>query len=158
MYNSLLFYDKIIDKIYDNKGKYSLKIQILNIFISSVAFSLTIVLVRFIITCHKKYIKLKSMEVYEDAQKESYKIHRKLVTTYMVFIIVGIVLLILFWYYVTGFSAIFHYTQNHVFLNAFISFIFSMIYPFIYCLLPAMFRYLALNKDKSKYYCFSQNI
>jgi hypothetical protein len=33
VYSSILFYDKIIDKIYDNEGKYSLKIQILNIFI-----------------------------------------------------------------------------------------------------------------------------
>ena len=158
VYNSILFYDKIIDKIYDNEGKYSLKIQILNIFIGSVAFSLTIVLIRFIITCHKKFIKLKEMEVYEKAQKESFAIHRSLVTRYIIFITVGIILLLFFWYYITCFCGIFHFTQNHLFLNAFLSFLFSMIYPFIYCLLPAMFRYLAFKKNKKCYYNFSQYI
>ena len=158
VYNSILFYDKIIDKIYDNEGKYSLKIQILNIFIGSVAFSLTIVLIRFIITCHKKFIKLKEMEIYENAQKESFAIHRSLVTRYIIFITVGIILLLFFWYYITCFCGIFHFTQNHLFLNAFLSFLFSMIYPFIYCLLPAMFRYLAFKKNKKCYYNFSQYI
>jgi hypothetical protein len=158
VYNSILFYDKIIDKIYDNEGKYSLKIQILNIFIGSVAFSLTIALIRFIITCHKKFIKLKEFEIYEKAQKESFAIHRSLVTRYIIFITVGIILLLFFWYYITCFCGIFHFTQNHLFLNAFLSFLFSMIYPFIYCLLPAMFRYLAFKKNKKCYYNFSQYI
>ena len=158
VYNSILFYDKIIDKIYDNEGKYSLKIQILNIFICSVAFSLTIVLIRFIITCHKRFIKLKEIEIYEKAQKESFSMHRSLLTRYIVFIIIGIILLLFFWYYITCFCGIFHFTQNHLFLNAFLSFLLSMIYPFIYCLLPAMFRYLAFKKNQKCYYNFSQYI
>ena len=158
VYNSILFYDKIIDKIYDNEGKYSLKIQILNIFIGSVAFSLTIVLIRFIITCHKRFIKLKEIEIYEKAQKESFSMHRSLLTRYIVFITVGIILLLLFWYYICCFCGIFHFTQNHLFLNAFLSFLLSMIYPFIYCLLPAMFRYLAFKKNQKCYYNFSQYI
>ena len=158
VYNSILFYDKIIDKIYDNEGKYSLKIQILNIFIGSVAFSLTIVLIRFIITCHKRFIKLKEIENYEKAQKESFSMHRSLLTRYIVFITVSIILLLFFWYYISCFCGIFHFTQNHLFLNAFLSFLLSMIYPFIYCLLPAMFRYLAFKKNQKCYYNFSQYI
>ena len=158
VYNSILFYDKIIDKIYDNEGKYSLKIQILNIFIGSVAFSLTIVLIRFIITCHKRFIKLKEIEIYEKAQKESFSMHRSLLTRYIVFITVSIILLLFFWYYISCFCGIFHFTQNHLFLNAFLSFLLSMIYPFIYCLLPAMFRYLAFKKNQKCYYNFSQYI
>ena len=158
VYNSILFYDKIIDKIYDNEGKYSLIIQILNIFIGSVAFSLTIVLIRFIITCHKRFIKLKEIENYEKAQKESFSMHRSLLTRYIVFITVSIILLLFFWYYISCFCGIFHFTQNHLFLNAFLSFLLSMIYPFIYCLLPAMFRYLAFKKNQKCYYNFSQYI
>jgi hypothetical protein len=158
VYNALFFFDKIINEIYDDRGKYSIKLEILNIFISSILFSFTIILIRFIITCHKKLIKLKNMEVYEEAQKESFSIHKSLIIKYIIYYIVGIILLIAFWYFITSFCAIFHYTQNHLFLNAFISFCFSMIYPFIYLLIPAWFRYLALKKNHEKFYCISQYI
>ena len=158
VYNAIFFFDKIIDEIYDDRGKYSLKLQILNIFISSVLFSFTIILIRFIITCHKKYIKLKNMDNYEEAQRESFAIHKHLIFRYMIYIIISGIFLLAFWYFITCFCAIFIYTQNHLFLNAFISFCFSMIYPFIYCLIPALFRYQALKKNHEKLYCFSQNI
>ena len=158
LYNYIFFFDKIIDKIYDNEGKYSLKIQILNVFICSLLFSLTILLCRLIITSHTKFIKLKEFDNYEKAQKESYSIYKKLIIRYIIFISVGALLLLIIWYFITGFCAIFQYTQNHLFLNAFLSFLFSMIYPFIYCLLPALFRYLGLKKNKKKFYCLSQYI
>ena len=157
-YNSIFFFDKVINDIYDDEGKYSIKLQILNILICSLIFSFTIILVRFIITSHRKYIKLKEMEIYEEAQKESYSIHKKLVIRYIIFISVGSVLILFIWYFITSFCAIYRYTQNHMFLNAFISFLFSMIYPFIYCLLPALFRYLGLEKNYKCCYCFSQYI
>ena len=157
-YNAIFFFDDIINKIYDNEGKYSIKLEILYIFISSIAFSFTIVLFRFIIICHKKYIKLKEIQNYEEAKKESYSIHKKLVKRYIIFIVVGSILILAIWYFITSFCAILHYTQNHCFLNAFISFLFSMIYPFIYCHIPALFRYLGINKNKECCYCFSQYI
>ena len=157
-YNAIFFFDKVINDIYDDRGKYSLKLQILNIFISSILFSFTIILIRFIIISHKKLIKLKNMDVYQEAQKESFSIHNCLIITYIIYYIVGAILLLFFWYFLTSFGAIFHYTQNHCFLNAFISFCFSMIYPFIYCLIPALFRYLALKKNHERLYCISQYI
>ena len=108
VYNFIFFFDKVINEIYDNKGKYSIKIQFLNIFICSVIFSLTIVLIRIIITSHKKYIKLKHIDNYEMAQKESYSIHKKLVIRYIIFIAVEGILLLFFWYYITAFCAVFH--------------------------------------------------
>ena len=157
-YNAIFFFDKVINDIYDDRGKYSLKLQILNIFISSILFSFTIILIRFIIISHKKLIKLKNMDVYQDAQRESFSIHNRFIITYIIYYIIGAIFLIFFWYFLTSFGAIFHYTQNHCFLNAFISFCFSMIYPFIYCLIPALFRYLALKKNYERLYCISQYI
>ena len=158
VYNAIFFFDKVINDIYDDEGKYSFTLQILNIFISSIIFSFTIILIRFIITCHKKLIKLKNMDAYEEAQKESFAIHKSLIILYIIYYVVGIILLLFFWYFLTSFGAIFHYTQDHCFLNAFISFCLSMIYPFIYCLIPAWFRYLALKKNHECFYCLSQHI
>ena len=158
VYNAIFFFDKVINDIYDDEGKYSFTLQILNIFISSILFSFTIILIRFIITCHKKLIKLKNMDVYEEAQKESFAIHKSLIILYIIYYVVGIILLLFFWYFLTSFGAIFNYTQDHCFLNAFISFCLSMIYPFIYCLIPAWFRYLALKKNHECFYCLSQHI
>ena len=158
VYNAIFFFDKIINEIYDDRGKYNIKLEFLNIFISSVLFSFTIISIRFIITCHKMFIKLKNMEEYQDAQKQSFYIHKCLIIKYTIYFIVSLILLIFFWYFITSFGAIFHYTQNHLFLNAFISFCLSNIYPFIYLLIPALFRYLALKKNHEKFYCLSQSI
>ena len=144
-YNIIFFFDKVINQIYDDKGKYSIKLQILNVIICSLIFSFSIILCRLAIKAHRKYIKLKQYEIYEEAQKESYSIHKRLVIRYIIFIIFDGILLVGMWYFVTGFCAIFHYTQNHMFLNAFFSFLLSMIYPFAYLLLPALFRYLGFQ-------------
>ena len=78
---------------------------------------------------------------------------------FAIFFILNFILLGLFWYYLTCFNAIYENTQIYLIENTFISFGFSLFYPFIINILPTIFRTCSLdasNKDKEYLYNFSK--
>ena len=80
---------------------------------------------------------------------------------FAIFFILNFVLLTLFWYYLTCFNAIYKNTQIYLIENTFISFAFSLLYPFIINIIPMVIRMNSLkssNKDKSCLYKASQII
>ena len=77
------------------------------------------------------------------------------------FICISSIFLIIFWYYISMFCAIYVNTQIHLIKDTIISFAFSLIYPFGINLIPGIFRNYALsnNRNKKKYlYNFSKII
>jgi uncharacterized membrane protein len=77
------------------------------------------------------------------------------------FCFVGLILILLFWYYITAFGAVYPNTQLHLIKDTFMSFGISMIYPFVINLLPGLFRIPALRaekKDKKLIYQISKII
>ena len=80
---------------------------------------------------------------------------------FFLFFILNFILLGLFWYYLTCFNAIYKNTQIYLIENTFISFGFSLVYPFIINIFPTITRMASIyssNKDQSKLYKFSQII
>ena len=76
-----------------------------------------------------------------------------------IFFILNFILLVLFWYYLTCFNAIYENTQVYLIENTFISFAFSLFYPFVINLLPMIIRTSALKaskKDNGYFYKVSQ--
>ena len=70
---------------------------------------------------------------------------------FAIFFVLNFFLLILFWFYLTCFNAIYDNTQIYLIENTFISFGLSLIYPFIINIIPAILRIYSLdkkNKDK----------
>ena len=66
-------------------------------------------------------------------------------------------MLLIFLFYVTSFCGVFINSQIHLFNDSFISFGTEFLYPFGVCLIPGIFRIIALhNKDQSCLYGFSQ--
>ena len=60
-------------------------------------------------------------------------------------------LLIVFWYYVGCFCAVYKNTQIHLISDTLISFSTSLLYPFVLYLLPGIFRIKSLkNKEGNK--------
>ena len=70
-----------------------------------------------------------------------------------------IVILAMFieWYYITAFCAVYKNTQLNFFINILISFLFSNIIPFIYCLIPTIFRQDGV-REQSKFAFFIYKI
>ena len=75
------------------------------------------------------------------------------------FFVVGILLIIFCWYYIAAFGAVYPNTQVYLIKDTLISFIISMCYPFLYNLIPGLFRFPALKakkNDKKSLYDFSK--
>ena len=72
-----------------------------------------------------------------------------------IFFILNFILLVLFWYYLTCFNAIYKNTQIYLIENTFISFGFSLFYPFIINIFPMLIRNCAIHsKSKDQEYCY----
>ena len=78
---------------------------------------------------------------------------------FAIFFILNFILLGLFWYYLTCFNAVYKNTQVYLIENTFISFGFSLVYPFIINILPTILRMNSIHsskKDKRYLYQFSK--
>ena len=91
-----------------------------------------------------------------NAKKEKLKYMK---IKFAIFFILNFILLILFWYYLTCFNAIYKNTQIYLIENTFISFGLSLFYPFIFNLIPMIIRMNSIhssNKGKRCLYKISQ--
>ena len=69
----------------------------------------------------------------------------------MLYFIISSIFLVLFWYYISMFCAIYKNTQIHLIKDTLISLGISLLYPFGLYLLPGFFRIPSLsNKHKKK--------
>ena len=78
---------------------------------------------------------------------------------YAIFFVLNFILLTLFWYYLTCFNAVYKNTQVYLIENTFISFAFSLFYPFIINIFPTTIRNCAIHssdKNQEYLYKFSQ--
>ena len=107
----------------------------------------------------KEIIQLKN-EI-NDIIKKSEKIIKCLKIKFTLFFILTFILLILFWYYISCFCAIYRNTQIHLIKDTLTSYALSFFYPFITNLVPGIFRMPSLrakNKDKECMYQISKLI
>jgi len=66
------------------------------------------------------------------------------------FYIILFFFMLLFWYYISTFCGIYRNTQLKLFKATLITFIITMFFPFIFCMLIALTRKIALKK-KSRF-------
>jgi len=66
----------------------------------------------------------------------------------ILFNIIGLIILIFGWYYLTMFCAVYTNTQIHLLKDTFSSFGLSLVYPFGINLIPGFFRIYALRAPK----------
>ena len=87
-----------------------------------------------------------------DAKKKKLKYIK---IKFTIFFILNIILLGLFWYYLTSFNAIYENTQIYLIINTCISFGISLLYPFIINIIPMIIRKKSLkSKKKNKKYLY----
>jgi hypothetical protein len=96
--------------------------------------------------------------------KNKFQIFKKkkcLKIKFILFFVLSFLILLFFWYYISCFCFVYKNTQIHVLNDSLISFVFSMIYPFVLCFLPGIFRIPSLRAAKKNRECsykFSQFI
>ena len=158
--NALFFNDSNMHQIYEDKGKYNFSYQYPKILISSISSIaiLRIILITLILT-DKNILQVKNQPTKNLAIKMKQKILKFINIKFAIFFILNFILLIIFGYYLTCFNGIYENTQIYLIESTFISFGFSLLYPFIINIFPSIFRVCSLDekaKNKSCLYSTSK--
>ena len=84
---------------------------------------------------------------FQKASSIAYQAKRRLSIKYICFFVVFTVIDSFIWYYLSSFGAVYQNTQVFIIENTMISLCFSLVFPFVYYLLPSFLR---INSLKSK--------
>ena len=160
--NALFFTTTNLHQIYEDKGKFNFEYQTPHIIISAIVSTLILrLMLQFLVLTDKDILQVKLQETKDKAINMKKIKLKNMKIKFAIFFILNFILLGLFWYYLTCFNAIYENTQIYLIENTFISFGFSLFYPFIINILPTLFRTCSLdtsNKDKECIYNFSKII
>ena len=154
--NALFFDESNLHQIYEDQGKYNFIYQLPYIIYSSIISTATLrLMLQFLVLTDKDVLQVKLQSTKNMAinmKKEKLKYMK---IKFAIFFILNFILLGLFWYYLTSFNAIYENTQIYLIKNTFISFAFSLLYPFIINIFPMMIRNCAIHsKSKDQEYCY----
>ena len=135
-----IFWESFVDSIY-----------------SSILSNILLIILSFIADTHSMVKDLRKISDINEAKDKAHCILRCIKIRIFVYYILSFAFLIVFGFYVLSFCAIFENTQVELIKSSFTSWLISLIYPFIICLITSSFRTLALN-FKSKCLYFVQNM
>ena len=159
--NALFYSDSTMHQIYEDEGSFNFIYQIPQILYSSIISAIISSLIKFISLSERNIIKVKEeiKKNFENFDNKIKKLYKTLKIKFALFFIITTIILIIFWFYITCFCSIYKNTQIHLLKDTLISFLMSLVYPFVLLLLPGIFRRLALRDethDKKYLYKFSQ--
>ena len=156
--NALFFTDSTMHKIYEDKGIFNILFQLPHILYSTLISSFINLFIKKLALSERDIIKLKHEKNKNKILKNSCKLFKTLIIKFNLFFFISLFLLILFWYYITIFCAVYKNTKKILIENSLISFGLSLLYPFGLNLLPGIFRIPSIKakkKDKECLYKFS---
>ena len=156
--NALFFNDDTMHKIYENKGQFDLEYQLpITIYSSLISMFLDSILQLFALS-NDNIIEFKQNKEIINIEKRNEKLIFILKIKFILYFIISFILLVFLWYYILMFGAIYKNTQIHLLKDSLLSFVISMITPFIFFLIPSIFRIISLsNKKKNRKYLYIFN-
>ena len=153
--NAIFFNESIIHQIYQNGGDYNFSYFLKPIILSFIFAHFLCLIIKYIFLSERNLLEIKKEKKLDKAKEKVDTVKRIIIIKYIIFFAVGVLFLIFFWYYLSSFGAVYHNSQKYLLKNTFISFIISLLYPFIINLLPGIFRVSSLkDTDKSKEFLF----
>ena len=143
--NALFFNDDSMHKIYEDEGKYDFLYQIPQIIYSTFSTQIISSLLENLSLSNDQIISLKERMNEKKIKYELKTVRKYIKIKCILFFFIGLIILFGFWYYLSAFCAVYNNTQIPLIKDNFISFFTSMIYPFLFNLLPGIFRILSLR-------------
>jgi len=148
--NALFFNDHIMHEIYKDKGAYNFFCLLPQIIYSVLISSIIGMIIKNSVLSQRNILEIKNENNECNLRPKVITVIKCLIIKFVCFYIITFLFLILFWYYISCFSIVYKNTQKHLFINSLIGLLISFIYPFIFCLLPGIFRIPSL-KSPGKY-------
>ena len=153
--NTTFFTDEAIHQIYEDKGKYSVSFFIPKIFLAFLLSYFCICIIRYLSLSERIILEIKNEEDSVKLAELEQKSKRNLIIRYIIFYILSLIFLIVFWYYLSSFCALYRNTQSFLIKNTIISFGISLIFPLIYNLFPSAIRIHSFKEKNECLYKFS---
>ena len=135
-------------KIYEDGGAFDFEYHIPQIVYSTIISSIIMTIVKLTALTESNVLKIKAAKP-KDLKKVYESENKSIKIKFISFFIIVLILLLFFWYYVGCFCAVYSNTQSQLLEDSLLSFMTSLIYPFIIYLIPGLFRIPAL-KDEAK--------
>ena len=147
--NALFFNDTNMHQILQDQGNYNITYQLKYIIISTIlsTFILRIILYTLVLT-DRNIHDIKCQPNLSNANILKKKTLKYMKIKFLIFFLLNLILLVIFWYYLTCWNAVYQNTQIYLIKNTLISFGISLIYPFIINIIPVILRKLSLKKGK----------
>ena len=148
-FNACFFTDEILDKIYLEEGEYNMAELLPYALISSIISIVLIkLLVIFLLVSERDILSVKRERTEERAKEEKKNVIKCICLKIICFFFINILLLILFWFYLTCFNAVFPNTQTFLAINTVFSFAISNLLPLAIYAIPTFFRDDILSNKK----------
>jgi len=145
-----LFYtENKMHVIYEEKGIYMIINELPITIYSSLISILLNMIIRYLSLTQKSISALKQMKQMRTLLNISQNLKAFLKKKFILFFIITYILLVLFWYYLACFCAVYKNTQIQLIKNTLISFSLSFVYYFCIYLIPGIFRIISLKKCKN---------
>ena len=133
--NYLFFDEKVIHNIYKDEGIYNFLYLIPFILYSFIISNILIIIIKYFTLSERDICKIKNVSI-RKSDNIIYKVKRCIMIKYICFYILCLLFLFLFWYILSSFGAVYQNTQVYLIKNALISFSCSLVFPFIFNLIP----------------------
>ena len=147
--NALFFTDSTMHKIYIDKGNIDMIYQIPQILYSTIISTIINYIVNYFSLTEKDIAKNKSSK---DNNKTAYELIKCFKNKFIIFFTFCYLFIILFWYFLSCFCAVYINTQINLINDTIISFGLSLLYPFPLYIIPCIFRTLSLKYNKKCLY------
>ena len=149
--NSLFFNDSTMHKIHEEKGAFNLIYQLPQIMYSTVITAIINIIVKYLSLTENNIIALKQNKSDGNISNSFKKTKRCLIIKFIIFFTLDFILIVLFWYFLSSFCAVYTNTQIHLIKDTLISFAISLIVPFGINLIPGIFRILSLKSKNREF-------
>ena len=155
--NGMFFNDETMHNVYENKGLFDVSYQLPIIVYSSLISMALGALVQRLALSNDAIIDFKQSKETKEVNLMGKKLIKKLKIKFILYFILGYLLLLFFWYYVSMFNAVYINTQNLLIKDTLMGFALSLITPFVIYLIPGLFRIPALaSPNRRCLYNFSK--
>ena len=154
--NALFFNESTIHHIYEDKGEYKFSYFLPKIIFAFILSHIVVIILKYFFLSERDILVIKYKETRIQASEQVDKVKKCLIIKYIIFYVAGALFLILFWYYLSSFCAVYQNSQIFLIINTFISFSISFFYPFIINLIPVVIRSFSL-RNQSRQWIYKTN-
>ena len=155
-FTALFFNDDIMRALYIYKGNTNAAVHVPNIVLSSLCSFIASLIVRYVCLGERDIAKITSVTNLEERKKLAKRARKIAMIKLIVLYLVSGILLLLCWYYVSAFCAVFKNSQKNYLINFIICFIVCNLWPVLTSFIPATMRRCALDDNKECLYKASQ--